>query len=124
MISRTVLSSGWFLTTLGETHQPSPKPVIGPGFATKSLFSSFAFESGPCTALLQSSGAISGIPFSFIDVKVGIVAPATNSTSQSYPFSKIILSTFAISSAEAQFISAIVTLPQAVCSIFFSAVIK
>ena len=37
---------------------------------------------------------------------------------------KIILSTFARSSAEAQFISAIVTLPQAVCSIFFSAVIK
>ena len=56
---------------------------------------------------------MSGVPLSFIEVNVGIVAPGTNSTSQPYPSSKIILSTLAINSADAQFCSAITNLPQA-----------
>ena len=54
---------------------------------------------------------MSGVPLSFIEVKVGIVAPGTNSTSQPYPFSKMILSTLAINSADAQFCSAITSFP-------------
>ena len=65
----------------GDNHQPSPKPEIGPSLATISLFSPTAFFNGTATALAQSSGATSGDPFSFIEVKVGIVAPETSSTS-------------------------------------------
>ena len=49
---------------------------------------------------------MSGVPLSFIEVNVGIVAPGTNSTSHPYPSSRMILSTFAINSADAQFCSA------------------
>ena len=56
---------------------------------------------------------MSGVPLSFIDVNVGIVAPGTNSTSHPYPSSRMILSTFAINSADAQFCSAITNFPQA-----------
>ena len=45
------------------------------------------------TALIHSSGATSGSPFSIIDVAVGIVSPGTSSTLQPYPFSNTILST-------------------------------
>src|SRR5210317_1526651 len=80
--SKAVLSSGCFFTVWGGSHQPSPNPVIGELFATINLFSPTAFLRGIATALAHNSGATSGDPFSFIEVKVGIVAPATNSTSQ------------------------------------------
>ena len=80
--SRAVFNSGCFFTVAGGNHQPSPKPVIGDLFATINLFSPTAFLSGTATAFAHSSGATSGAPFSFMEVKVGIVAPATNSTSQ------------------------------------------
>ena len=56
---------------------------------------------------------MSGVPLSFIEVNVGIVAPGTNSTSHPYPSSRMILSTFAINSADAQFCSAITNFPHA-----------
>ena len=60
---------------------------------------------------------MSGVPLSFIDVNVGIVAPGTNSTSHPYPSSRMILSTFAINSADAQFCSAITNFPQALATL-------
>ena len=41
----------------------------------------YLFFRGTATALAHNSGATSGAPFSFIEVNVGIVSPATNSTS-------------------------------------------
>ena len=80
--SRAVFNSGCFFRVAGGNHQPSPKPVIGALFATINLPSLVAFVNGSTTALAQSSGATSGTPFSFIEVKVGIVAPLTSSTVQ------------------------------------------
>ena len=65
--------------------------------------------SGTKAAFAQNSGATSGSPFSAILVKVGIVAPSTNSTSHPNPFSKMNLSTSAIRFADAQFILATVS---------------
>ena len=82
---------------------------MGPSLAERNLPSSSAVFSGSRTALIQSSGATSGSPFSFREVNVGMVSPGTSSTLQPYPCSRMILSTLAINWAEAQFIAAIWT---------------
>ena len=91
---------------------------MGPSLAECSRPSSSAILSGSRTALIQSSGATSGSPFSFREVNVGMVSPGTSSTLQPYPSSRMILSTFAISWAEAQFISAIWTSPHSAIATF------
>ena len=85
--------------------------MIGPFKAECKRPSSIAAFKGSRTALIQSSPATSGSPFSFIDANVVVVAPTTISTEQPYPASRIILSTFAISVADGQFMSAIVISP-------------
>ena len=85
---------------------------MGASLADIILPSSNATFRGTRTALIQSSGATSGSPFSLREVKVGMVAPGISETLQPYPFSRMSLSTLAINSAEAQFISAIWTSPQ------------
>ena len=77
-----VASSGISSTMYFGTQKPSSPPSERDFPAMRRRFSSMPFCSASAKELVQSSGAISGSPFSIIEVPVGIVSPVISSASQ------------------------------------------
>ncbi len=80
MMSSIVFSSGCALAAAALTIQPSPAPVIGAGLSLTKRFSATAASIATAAALAQSSDAMSGVPFSVIEVICGTVPAVRYST--------------------------------------------
>ena len=82
LIPAMVDSSGVLSTRYFGTQNPSSPPSESDLTAILNRFSSTPLRSASAKEFVQSSGAISGSPFSIIEVPVGMVSPGTTSTSQ------------------------------------------
>ncbi|MNL28416.1 hypothetical protein D3C87_1500580 [compost metagenome] len=71
-------------------NQPSTVPSVMASDSSTTVPSAMASAQASSMALVQSSGATAGVPRLIIEDEVGTVSPATISTSQPYPFSRIV----------------------------------
>lgn len=92
-------------------YQPWIPPSLRALPADISFPSAMPLETISGKALSHASGAMSGSPFSIIDVMIETVSPMVISAEHPYPFSRMILSRFARTSIDCQFILAITTSP-------------